>query len=412
MADEQKAEEKLDLRTAAKKVSAGASYRNTLAAKEAGKPICSAAAGVPIELMYAMDVHPIYPESLAAIAAGIGKADEFFDLARDRGYSQSICSYTRCGIAIEWMNKCAFGPLPEPDIYISDVSLCCLHVNWWTYLGDHFNKPTFYVDMPFTDDPRDPDYVSYCEQQLRDMGKFIEENTDRKFSMDKLKEAVKYSDLGGYHWKRILELRRHKPSPVSFRNLAGEIIALVTALGTKEAVDFYELLYDSYAEDAEKGRTPAKGGERYRLIWNGIPIWHHLGVINYFEEKGANFVWEPYTALSWGNKTPSGRLDPERPFETLAEKYTNNISFLPLEKRYEYFDRAIRDYDVDGLVTFSNRSCRPMSIGQDEVVEMVKEGNKIPILIFEGDQADAEGFNMQEAKNQIDGFIEVLEARK
>jgi len=61
---------------------------------------------------------------------------------------------------------------------------------------------------------------------------------------------------------------------------------------------------------------------------------------------------------------------------------------------------------------FSNRSCRPQSIGQDEVVEMVRERHGLPILIFEGDQADAEGFNMQEARTRIDGFIEILEARK
>jgi benzoyl-CoA reductase/2-hydroxyglutaryl-CoA dehydratase subunit BcrC/BadD/HgdB len=405
-------EEKLDLKTAAKKVSAGASYRNMLAAKEAGKPICSAAAAVPIEILYAMDVHPIYPESLAAIAAAIGKADEFFDLARDRAFTPSVCSYTRCGLGIAWANKSAFGPIPEPDFFITDVSFCCLHVTWWGYLGDHFNKPTFYVDMPATDDPYDSNYVAYYEQQLHDMVKFIEENTDRVFSLDKLKETVRYSDLAGHYWKKVLELRRHKPSPVSFRNLAGEILPLVTALGDKNAADFYLALFQSYEDNIAKGKTPAKDGEKYRLIWNGIPIWHHLQVINEFEAKGANFVWEPYTALTWGNKTPTGRLDPEHPFGTIAEKYTNVLNNLPIKNRFEYFDRAIQDYDIDGLVMFSNRSCRPMSIGQDEVVKMVKEKHDIPVLIFEGDQADAEGFDMQDARTKIDGFIEVLEARR
>ena len=50
-----------------------------MAAKEAGHPICVSSAGVPSEVLFAMDVYPIYPESLAAISAGIGKADEFFD---------------------------------------------------------------------------------------------------------------------------------------------------------------------------------------------------------------------------------------------------------------------------------------------------------------------------------------------
>ena len=175
---------------------------------------------------------------------------------------------------------------------------------------------------------------------------------------------------------------------------------------------FYNAFYGHYQDLIEQGVTPAAGGEKYRLIWNGIPIWRNLQVIDYFEKKGANFVWEPYTSLSWGNKTPSGRLDPEDPFHTLAVKYTNVLTNKPIEERFKYFEEAIDEYDVDGMVMFSNRSCRPQSIGQDETVEMVREKYDFPILIFEGDQADAEGFSWEDAKNKIDGFVEVLEARK
>ena len=84
----------------------------------------------------------------------------------------------------------------------------------------------------------------------------------------------------------------------------------------------------------------------------------------------------------------------------------------PIESRFKYFEQAIDEYDVDGMVMFSNRSCRPQSIGQDESVEMVRERYDLPILILEGDQADAEGFSWEDAKNRIDGFVEVLEAKK
>jgi benzoyl-CoA reductase/2-hydroxyglutaryl-CoA dehydratase subunit BcrC/BadD/HgdB len=183
-------------------------------------------------------------------------------------------------------------------------------------------------------------------------------------------------------------------------------------LGDRDAADFYLAYYEYYQDLIKQGVTPAAEGEKYRLIWNGIPIWHNLQIIDYFEKKGINFVWEPYTSLSWGNKTPSGRLDPEDPFHTLAVKYTNVFTNRPIEERFKYFEEAISEYNVDGMVMFSNRSCRPQSIGQDETVEMVREKHDLPILIFEGDQADAEGFSWEDAKNKIDGFVEVLEARK
>ena len=411
MTEAEKPKEQVDLKTMMKKLSAGASYRKMMAAKEAGHPICMASGSVPSEVMFAMDVYPIYPESLAAVSAGIGKAEEFFDEARDRDFSSTICSYTRCGLGISWKNKCAFGPIPEPDLYVTDVSLCCLHVTWWAYLEDHFKKPTYFMDMPATDNPDDPDYLYYYENQVRGLVKFIEDNTGAVLNIEKLKENVGYSDLAGHYWLNILELRKNKPSPASFRHLAGQILPLVAVLGDKDAADFYMAYYNHYENQLKEGVTPAVGGEKYRLIWNGIPIWHHLQIIDYFEKKGANFVWEPYTSLNWGNKTKSGRLDPENPFRTLAEKYTNVLSNKPIEKRYEYFDKAIKEYDIDGLVMFSNRSCRPMSMGQDELVDLIRERHGIPILIFEGDQADPEGFSWEDAKNRIDGFIEVLEAR-
>jgi len=412
MAEAEKPVISAELKTMMKKLSAGASYRRMMAAKEAGHPICVSSAGVPSEVLFAMDVYPIYPESLAAISAGIGKADEFFDEARDRDFSSTICSYTRCGLGISWTNKCAFGPIPEPDLFMTDVSLCCLHVTWWAYLEDHFKKPTYFMDMPATDNPDDPAYVDYYEEQIRGLVKFIEDNSNTVFDMERLKETVRNSDLTGHYWKKILELRKNKPSPASFRHMAGQILPLVTALGDKDPVDFYKAFVTHYENLIKAGVTPAEGGEKYRLIWNGIPIWHHLQIIDYFEKKGANFVWEPYTSLSWGNKTKSGRLDPENPFRTLAEKYTNVLSNKPIEKRYVHFDQAIKEYDIDGLVMFSNRSCRPMSIGQDEVVDMVRKNHDIPILIFEGDQADPEGFSWEDAKTRVDGFIEVLEARQ
>jgi len=403
---------KPDLKEIQRKMTARAMYLKLLAAKEEGKPICMASAGIPSEVMYAMDVYPVFPESLAAISSGIGKAGPFFDEARDRGYTNTICSYTRCGLGIAWTNQCAFGPIPDPDFFITDVSFCCLHVTWWAYLEDHFKKPTFFMDMPATDQPDVPAYLEYYENQILEMVKFIEANSSSRFNQTRFMDAVRYSDLAGYYWKKIMDLRRHKPSPCSFRTLAGQIIPLVTALGEKEAADFYEALYEKYQDDIEKGVSPCKEGEKYRLIWNGIPIWHHLQVINYFEEKGANFVWEPYTSLSWGNKTRTGRLDLSRPFHTLAEKYTNVLHNRPIETRSRYFDQAIKDYEVDGLVLFSNRSCRPMSIGQSELVDLIREKYDIPLLVIEGDQADPEGFSWDDIRNRIDGFIEVLQGRE
>ena len=189
----------LDMKALQKKVSAGASYRKLVAAAEAGAPVCVASAGIPNEVMHAMGVAPIYPESLAAISAGIGKAGEFFEESRAHALSNIICSYTRCGLGICWSSKAAFGALPRPHMAITDVNVCGLHLTWWAYLEDHFTLPTFYMDMPATTDPGAPEYIDYYEGQIREMVAFVERTTARRLDLERLDEAVRSSDLAGHY---------------------------------------------------------------------------------------------------------------------------------------------------------------------------------------------------------------------
>ena len=187
----------LDLKAIQKRVSAGASYRKMVAAAEAGAPVCVASAGIPNEVMHAMGVYPIYPESMAAISAGIGKAEAFFDESRTRGLSNTVCSYTRCGLGICWTGSTPFGPIPPPNIAVTDVNICSLHLTWWAYLEDHFTLPTFYMDMSATDDPGAPEYIDYYENQIHEMVAFVERTTACRLDMDRLRESVSNSDRAG-----------------------------------------------------------------------------------------------------------------------------------------------------------------------------------------------------------------------
>lgn len=410
--EEKKQEEKPDLKAMLKKLSAGSAYRKMVAASEEGKPIVFASAAVPVEVFFAMDLYPIFPESLAAISSGIKKADEFFQAAKERGYSTSICSYTRCGLGIRWLSKCAFGPIPEPDIYMGETNLCGLHVTWWRYLEDYYKKPTFFLDHPALSGEVEEHHIQFYMDQIKAMVKFLEESTGTKLNYDRLVEAVKYSDVAGMYWKQVMELRKIKPSPSSFRDLAGQILPIVTFPGSPDAAEFYRALYDYYKERADQG-TSAAQNERHRLMWLGIPIWHALHMINYFEEQGVSFVYEPYTSLSWGNKVPSGRLDPSQPYRTLAEKYYMMMfGNYPLKKKIDVLSKAVEDYSIDGVVMFNNRSCRPQAIGQDIIGDTLKEKYGISTLTFEGDMGDPESFDWADTKDRIDAFIHVLDGQK
>ncbi len=127
-------------------------YLKTSGGQRGGQTDLHGQRGIPSEVMYAMDVYPVFPESLAAISAGIGKAGPFFDEARDRGYHQhGLLLYPVRAEASPGPTSAPSDLSLIPIFFITDVSVCCLHVTWWAYLEVHFKKPTFFMDMPATD---------------------------------------------------------------------------------------------------------------------------------------------------------------------------------------------------------------------------------------------------------------------
>ena len=52
-------------------------------------------------------------------------------------------------------------------------------------------------------------------------------------------------------------------------------------------------------------------------------------------------------------------MDELRPFESISKTYSLVILNNNLNRRLDLMEQLIKDYDVDGLVIHSARSCKP-----------------------------------------------------
>ena len=52
----------------------------------------------PVELFYAMDMFPVYPENHAAIVGARKMSQDVAPAAENMGYSMDLCSYPRCDL--------------------------------------------------------------------------------------------------------------------------------------------------------------------------------------------------------------------------------------------------------------------------------------------------------------------------
>ncbi|MEM2256294.1 MAG: 2-hydroxyacyl-CoA dehydratase family protein [Candidatus Bathyarchaeia archaeon] len=373
-------------------------------AKLQGKPVAWITVFTPIELLRALGIYPVAPEHFGAMCSARNIILDYLEEAERRGYSQNICSYSRCGLgyALSGMT----GLMPPPDILITFRNSCDVYVKWWQSLHLHLGTPLFVGEAPYVLTPEDLDsYVlDYVVKQLMELIKMAEERFGLKFDEEKLVEAVKLSDRASELWLETLKLRKHKPCPLGGRDSASDIFPLVVMQGTKEAVQFYEELLREVKEKVSRKEGVIEN-ERHRLLFDGIWIWYAFDLIKYFEDRGAVFVYEPYSE-AWAY-----RLDPSKPLESIAKKILSMGLNIDIDLRIERFLESIKEFDIDGAVLFSNRSCKSWSAPQLVTAEILGRKFDVPYLIFEADMADPRQYAEAQIKSRIDAFLEVLGER-
>lgn len=369
--------------------------------KTQGKPVAWVTVFTPVELLYAMDVYPISPEHFGAMCSARGLVMDYLEEAERAGYSENLCSYSRCtlGYAISGMN----GLMPPPDILIAFRNSCDVYVKWWQSLHAHLGTQLFLGEAPYvlTRDDLDNYVLDYVVKQLEQLTRTIEQKFSLNLDMEKLVHAVKLSDKASELWLETLKLRGSKPCPLGGRDSASDIFPLVVMQGTDEAVEFYEELLKEVKEKVKKKEGIIQN-EKFRLLFDGIWLWYAFDLIKYFEDKGAVFVYEPYSE-AWAY-----RLDASKPLESIARKILAMGLNIDIDLRIERFLESIKEFQIDGAVMFSNRSCKSWSAPQIVTADILSKELGIPYLVFEADMADPRQYSEAQIKNRIDAFLEIL----
>ncbi len=384
-------------------------YADLAAAKGEGRPVVWVTSMAPVEMVYAFDGIPFFPENYAALCSSRKVASDFCRSAEAQGYSQDLCAYALNTFGFLYEKRGAFGDEgpPAPDILLATEGACATHPKWWEALQRHFDCPMFIVDAAYTVDADTlPQHQrDYYADQLREFASFMEEHTGRKLDPQRLREVVRLSDEASRLWNEIDDLRKAIPTPISQIDVFTCLFPLVTLKGTNEAVEFYEELVAEVRQRVDNG-VGFVPNERFRLIWDLFPIYHNMRLLNYFAEFGAAFVTDLY-----GNAF-SGRLDPDDPFGSLAERYLSFFMRAAASGKAQlYKERAVK-YAVDGIVFHSNRCCRCFTAEQPDVGNILRRDLGIPSMVFEANMVDPRGYDDEEVRSRIESFIEMLEARK
>lgn len=384
-------------------------YIKAKTASANGIKIAWITSGGPVEPLIAMDIIPVYPENHGAMIGATKMGADLCEKAEHMGYSRDLCSYARSDISCSTVNGGPIGGLPAPDMLVCCNNICGTVLKWYEVQARFFNVPLFIFDTPFCHTGYSDEVRKYVKKQILEYTAFIEKVCGKKFDYDKIMEVGKKSVEAQRLWQAVLDTTASRPSPMTAFDAFFLLALIVTLRGTQTVIDFYSSLLDEMKERANKGIS-AVPNERFRLLWDNLPVWYRLRWLSdKFASHDACLVADTYTSAWCGTMK---YIDENNFLDSLAEAYTRIYLNIGVDEMAKIVFEMIDKYSADGFVMHSNRSCKPYSLGQYDIMKRVQKEKGIPCLMIEADMVDERNFSESQISTRIDAFMEILKQKE
>jgi benzoyl-CoA reductase subunit B len=403
-----------------------AGYFESLArAKQDGrKVVYTFVPGNLTELIANFDLLPVLPEINALQNGMRGRTGEYIHAAEKAGHSEDVCTYVKADIGmLKAGNIGPTGlPLPKPDALLLSYTGCFTFLKWFELLRKEYaDCPVIMLHTPYQGDGRvTPAMRDYVAGQIRDkVIPALEQLSGRAFDEDRLRQDLRRSARAEDDLVWVLESARHKPSPIdAWFGAVFYIGPIFTAFrGTPEAEEYYSLLRGEIAERIRLGQGPVTPEgtletERYRIVAEGPPNWTSFRDFwRMFHSEGAVSVASTYTKVG-GLYDRGFRHDPDQPIETLADYCLGCYTNLSLPERINLLEQYINEYDADGFLIHSVKSCNSFSAGQLLILRELEKRTGRPGGFIESDLVDPRYFSAANLKNRLESYFQMIEARR
>ena len=384
---------------------AAKAYSDAQAAKERGEKVGWCASNFPVELPETLGIPVCYPENQAAGIAARGQGEKLCSIAEDEGYSNDICAYARISLAYAKIKDEPAQNMPMPDFMLCCNNICSCMTKWYENLSKELDIPLIMIDIPFNPDNEvSRDEIEYVKAQFLEAVRQLEEITGKKWSDERFREVMANSCRTSRAWLEATALAAARPSPFNGFDLLNHMAVMVTARGKPEAAEAMELLAREYRENIENGTSTFRAEEKYRIMFEGIACWPWLRVTSTgLKSRGINMVSTIY-ADAFGFIYDD--------FDGMIEAYCKVPNAINLETARDKRVRLCKNIGVDGLLVHTNRSCKLWSGFMPEMSRQIGEACDIPVVSFDGDQADPRNFSEAQYDTRVQGLTEIMEARK
>jgi len=399
-------------------------YELLVTAKQAGRKVASTfVPGNLNELIMCFDLANNLPE-INAIQNGMRKKSGGYIMeAEKRGHSEDVCTYVKADLGM--IAKGNLGPdgrpLPDPDLLLLSYTGCFTFMKWFELLREQYKCETAMLHVPYEGEGHaSKNMVDYIVKQLKEeVIPKLERVSGVKFDIDRLRQYLKESAKAEENFVWVLESAKLKPSPIdAYFGGVYYIGPIFTSFrGTVDATEYYRLLREEIEERIAKRQGPITPDgemheERYRLVVEGPPNWTSFRDFwKMFYDEGAVVVASTYTKVG-GVYDLGFRHDPDHPLESLAQYCLGCYTNRNLPGRIDLIEKYINEYEADGLLINSIKSCNSFSAGQLLVLREIERRTGKPAAFIETDLVDPRYFSPANVKNRLESYFQMIEQKR
>jgi benzoyl-CoA reductase subunit B len=375
------------------------------------------------ELLMCFDFARSLPETNALQNGMRKKSGKMIMDAEREGHSEDVCTYVKADLGM--MQGGEIGPtgekLPVPDVLLLSYTGCFTFMKWFELVRQKYNCETTMLHVPYQGDGKiSENMVQYVVKQLKeDVIPTLERVSGVKFDIDRLRQYMKESVKAEEDLVAVLQSAKHRPSPIDgYFGGVYYIGPIFTAFrGTPEATKFYSVLRGEIEERTrlKKGPITPDGEmteEKYRLVVEGPPNWTSFRDFwKMFYDEGAVVVASTYSKVG-GVYDFGFRHNPDEPLESLARYCLGCYTNLNFPQRIDMICKYIEEYQADGLLINSIKSCNSFSAGQLLILREVEKRTGKPAAFVESDLVDPRYFSAANIKNRLESYFQMINQKR
>jgi benzoyl-CoA reductase/2-hydroxyglutaryl-CoA dehydratase subunit BcrC/BadD/HgdB len=371
----------------------------------------------PAEILRAMGFLVYFPETHSAMLGSGRSATDYIPYANSLGYSPEICSYLTADIGAYTQG---FTPLtraygiqsvPKADVLVFNTNQCRDVQDWFAWYAKAFDAPLLgvhtYRGVGDVTESAWAAHIISIAKQFEQMIAPLEEVSGQKFDIDELRRVLALSRQCSDLWKAVLDTSAAIPSPLTFFDGTTLMGPAVVGRGTQAAVDYYRILLAELEQRVTEGMGAVED-ERFRIYWEGMPIWGRLRA----HSELFSGLKACVLASTYCNSWIFSAFDAADPFASMARAYTELFIVRSDKAKEQYIRRMLDFFKVDGIVYHNAKTCPNNSNSRYGLPQRLTEETGVPYLVIDGDLNDLRCLSDEQTNTNVEAFIEQLEERK